>query len=144
MSYRDNEQRGQEVVDEVQQEALGGAQLPLHADGARDLWQEADGRLQEGIGWRERREGDPAEGEETRGGGEKEVRGRGVQLTLRETLIGQGDLAGQQVEAEAAEDAAERRDGDEAVGGTSLADRGTGSQDKRKWRRWFSPPKPTK
>lgn len=63
-----------------------------------------------------------------------------MQLTLREALIGQGDLAGQQVEAEAAEDAAERRDGDEAVGGARLADRGTGSQDKRKSRRRFPSP----
>lgn len=45
-------------------------------------------------------------------------------LTLRETLVGQGDLTGQQVEVEAAEDAAERRDGDEAVGRTCLESRG--------------------
>lgn len=131
MSYRDNQQRGQEVVDEVQQEALRGAQLPLYADGARDFWEEADRRLQEGVRWRVR---DAAEGEKARSG---EIQERRVQLTLRETLIGQSDLAGQQVEAEAAEDAAERRDGDEAVGGARLADRGTGSQDKRKRRSRF-------
>lgn len=49
---------------------------------------------------------------------------------MRETLIGQCHLAGQQVEAQAAEDAAQRRDGDEAVGGAGLADGGTRSQDK--------------
>lgn len=63
-----------------------------------------------------------------------------MQLTLREALIGQGHLTGQQVEAEAAEDAAERRDGDEAVGGARLVDRGTGSQDKRKSPRQFPSP----
>lgn len=44
-------------------------------------------------------------------------------LTLREALVGQGNLTGQQIEVEAAEDAAERRDGDETVGGTCLGDR---------------------
>jgi len=48
-------------------------------------------------------------------------------LTLGETLIGQRDLAGQQVEAETAEDAAERRDGDETVGGARL--RGGGGEE---------------
>lgn len=41
-------------------------------------------------------------------------------LTLGQTLIGQSNLTGQQVEAESTEDAAERRDGDETVGGTCL------------------------
>lgn len=44
-------------------------------------------------------------------------------LTLRQTLVGQGDLTGQQVEVKAREDAAERRDGDEAVGGARLQNR---------------------
>lgn len=38
LCYRDNEKRGQKVVDEVQQVALRGAKLSLHADGARNLW----------------------------------------------------------------------------------------------------------
>lgn len=38
LCYRDNEKRSQEVVDIVQQEALWRAKLPLHADGARNLW----------------------------------------------------------------------------------------------------------
>lgn len=50
--YRDNQQRGQEVVDVVQQEALGGAKLPLHADGARNLRKDADRCLQERVGWK--------------------------------------------------------------------------------------------
>lgn len=54
--YRDNQQRGQEVVDEVQQEALRGAKLPLDADGVRNFWENADGCLQERIGWRRRGE----------------------------------------------------------------------------------------
>lgn len=45
-------------------------------------------------------------------------------LTLGQTLIGQSNLTGQQVEAESTEDAAERRDGDETVGGTCLKERG--------------------
>lgn len=44
-------------------------------------------------------------------------------LTLGQTLIGQSNLTGQQVEAESTEDAAERRDGDETVGGTCLKER---------------------
>lgn len=68
-------------------------------------------------------------------GEEKEIGGRRVKLTLREALIGQGHLAGQQVEAEAAEDAAERRDGDEAVGSAGLEVRGAENEDKWKHRR---------
>lgn len=52
MRYRDNQQRGQEVVDEVEQKALRGAKLPLNADGVRNLWKETDRRLQERVGWR--------------------------------------------------------------------------------------------
>lgn len=48
--------------------------------------------------------------------------------TLRETLICQCDLTRQQIEAESAEDAAERRDGDKTVGGACLVDRETGNQ----------------
>jgi len=44
-------------------------------------------------------------------------------LTLGETLVGQRNLTRQQVEVEAAEDAAERRYGDETVGSTRLEDR---------------------
>lgn len=47
-------------------------------------------------------------------------------LTLGQTLIGQSNLTGQQVEAESTEDVAERRDGDETVGGTCLKERGRG------------------
>lgn len=47
---------------------------------------------------------------------------------MRETLIRQGDLTRQQIEAESAEDAAERRDGDKTVGGACLVDRETGNQ----------------
>lgn len=44
-------------------------------------------------------------------------------LTLGQTLIGQSNLTGQQIEAESTEDAAERWDGDETVGGTCLYER---------------------
>lgn len=46
-------------------------------------------------------------------------------LTLGETLVGQCNLTGQQIEAETTEDAAKRRDGDETVGGTRLEERET-------------------
>lgn len=47
---------------------------------------------------------------------------------MRETLICQRDLTRQQIEAESAEDAAERRDGDKTIGGACLVDRETGNQ----------------
>lgn len=43
-------------------------------------------------------------------------------LTLGKTLVRQRNLTRQQVEAETAEDAAERRDGDETVGGARLGE----------------------
>lgn len=46
-------------------------------------------------------------------------------LTLGQTLVGQRHLTREQIEAETTEDAAERRDGDEAVGGTCLEERTT-------------------
>jgi len=81
--YRDDQQGGQKVVDEVHQEALRRAKFPLDADGARNLREETDRRLQESVRWRcVREDGERHEGK----GGNKERRWKGNKKEERNGL----------------------------------------------------------